>query len=253
MAIIEWVIWAIACVFLLSFFLAALFQHDPGIRSHHMRHCLLLVPGLLVTVITPISKFHLLWWVPVTFFLNMLLSNMLLSLRLKRELRNFEKRQCESKIVLTKDSEWSVIDGEPCRVTSFDTLGSLIDVNGKVHAMDKSTPYASVTMECKKLGKNVTGYITHKEDFKHLWAAFKDRKVNDDEEVIICWTKEHYKVRSWVGKKLYSVFMPKLWVMACPKGAYDLMVDSNYKAELSDEARWDAMKPIIQWKPEVME
>ena len=47
--------------------------------------------------------------------------------------------------------------------------------------------------------------------------------------------------------------MPKLWVMICPKGTYELIVDSNYKPELSGEARWDAMKPITQWKPEVME
>jgi len=253
MAIIEWVIWAVACFLLLSFFLAALFQHDPLIRSYHMRYCLLLVPGLLVTVITPVSKFHLLWWVPVTFFLNTLLSTMLLSFRLTRGLRNLKKRRRESEVVLLKDSEWSVIDGEACRVTYFDTLGSLVDVDGKVHAMDRTTPYASVTMECKKLGKNVTGYITHKEDFKHLWAAFKDRKVKDEEEVIICWTRERYKVRSWVGKKLYSAFMPKLWVMVCPKGAHELIVDSNYKPELWGEARWNAMKPIIQWKPEVME
>ena len=159
----------------------------------------------------------------------------------------------EPNIVLIKDSEWSVIDGEPCRVTSFGTLGSLIDVNGKVRPMDKTTPYAVITMECKKLGKNVTGYITHKEDFRHLWMAFKDRKVKDDEEVIICWTKEHYKVHSWVGKKLYSAFMPKLWVMVCSKGAFELMTNSNYKPELSGEARWNAMKPIIDWKPEVME
>jgi len=252
-AIIEWVIWAIACVFLLSFLLAALSQRDPGMRSHHMRYCLLLVPGLLITAITPVSKLHLLWWVPVAFFLNMMLSNTLLSLRLKRGLPNSEKRQCESKIVLIKDSEWSVIDGEACRVTSFDTLGSLVDTGGKVHAMGKTTPYAGVTIECKKLGKNITGYITHKEDFKHLWVAFKDRTVKDNEEVIICWTKEHYKVRSWVGKRLYSGFMPRLWVMVCLKGAYELIVDPNYKPELSGKARWDAMKPIIQWKPEVME
>jgi len=250
MAIIEWVIWAIACVFLLSFFLAALFQHDPVIRSYHMRNCLLLVPGLLVTVITPISKFHLLWWVPATFFLNLLLSNILLFSRLKRGLRNFEKQQRESKIILIKDSEWSVMDGEACRVTSFDTLGSLVSTDGKVHAMDKTTPYASVTIECQKLGKNITGYITHKMDFQHLWAAFKDRKVKDDEEVIICWTTKHYRYKL---NKFLSPFMPKLWVMVCPKGAYELMVDSNYKPELWGEARWNAMKPITQWKPEVME
>lgn len=249
MTIIEWIIWAIACVFLLLFFLAALSQHDPVIRSLHMRYCLLLAPGLLVTVMTPISKFHLLWWVPVSFFLNMLLSTILLSLRLTRGLRNFEKRRCESEIVLIKDSEWSVIDGEACRVTSFGTLGSLVDIDGKVHAMDKTTPYASVTMECQKLGKNRTGYITHKMDFQHLWAAFKERKVKEDEEVMIIWTKKHYRYKL---TKFLSPFMPKLWVMVCPKGAYDLMVDSSYKPELSGKARWDAMRPIIQWKPEVM-
>ena len=93
MAIFEWVVWAIACVILLSFSLAALSQHDSGLRNHHIRHCLLLVPGLLITVITPISKLHLLWWVPVTFFLNILLSNIITFLRLKRGLRDFEKRK----------------------------------------------------------------------------------------------------------------------------------------------------------------
>ena len=93
MVVAEWIVWVIACIVLLSFFLAALTQRDSGIRSHHMRHWFLLAPGLLITIITPISKFHLLWWVPVTFFLNLLLSNILLSLRLKRGMRNFEKQQ----------------------------------------------------------------------------------------------------------------------------------------------------------------
>jgi len=116
--------------------------------------------------------------------------------------------------------------------------------------MDKSMPYAVVNMECKKLGKNVRGYITHKEDLRHLWAAFRDRKVKENEEVIIIWTRKHYR---WKLTKFLTPFMPKLWVMVCPKGAYDLMADSNYRRELSGEARWDAMKPIVQWKPEVME
>ena len=161
-------------------------------------------------------------------------------------------RHGESKIVLIKDSEWSVIDGEACRVTYFGTLGSLVDIDGKVHAMDRTTPYATVTMECKKLGNNISGYITHKMDFQHLWAAFKDRMVKEDEEVIIIWTRKNYKVGSWIGGKLYSAFMPKLWVMVCPKGSFELMTDSDYKPELTGEARRNAMKPIIDWKPEVM-
>ena len=161
-------------------------------------------------------------------------------------------RHSESKIVLIKDSEWSAIDGEPCRVMDFDPLGSLMDIDGKVRSMDKTTPYAGITVECKKLGENIRGYITHKMDFQHLWAAFKDRKVRDDEEVIIYWTRKHYKVHSWVGEKLYSAFMPKLWVTVCQKGAFELIVDLNFKPELTGEARWNAMKPIIDWKPEVM-
>ena len=159
-------------------------------------------------------------------------------------------RHNESEIVLWKDSEWSHIDGELCRVSAFSTLGSLIDANGKVHTTSRTMPYASLALECKKLGKNITGYITHKMDFQHLWAAFKERTVDEDEEVIIIWTKEHYRHRL---TKLLTPFMPKLWVMVCPKGAYELMVESDYKPELSGEARWHAMKPIIQWKPEVME
>ncbi len=155
----------------------------------------------------------------------------------------------QSQIVLIKDSEWSTIDGEPCRVIDFIPLGSLVDIDGKVWSTDKTIPYASITMECKKLGKNISGYITHKMDFKHLWAAFKERTVKEDEEVIIIWTRKHYKR----GVKLFSAFMPKLWVMVFPKGAFELITDDTSKPELTGMARLNAMRPIIDWKPDVME
>ena len=69
-----------------------------------------------------------------------------------------------------------------------------------------------------------------------------------DEEVIIFWTKEHYK-----RGVFFSAFMPRLWVMVCPKGAFELMTNNTCKPELTGEARWNAKKPIIEWKPEVME
>ena len=154
----------------------------------------------------------------------------------------------ESETVLWKDSQWSAIDGEICRVSDFNPWGSSVDTNGKVHAMDKTTPYAGVTVECKKLGKNATGFICHKEDFKHLWAAFKHTEGNENEEVLVIWTKKHYKK----VYKFVAPIMPRLWVMVCSKEAYDLF-DSDYRPELGGEARWDAMRPIIEWKPEVME
>jgi len=157
-------------------------------------------------------------------------------------------RHGESKIVLWKDKEWSQIDGECCRVVDFSPIGARIGPDGKVWSVDKTTPYASITIECEKLGKNIVGYITHQMDFQHLWAAFKERTVREGEEVIIFWTKKNYKR----GVFLPAVFMPKLWVMVCPKGAFELMTNNAYKPELTGEARWNAMKPIIEWKPPVM-
>ena len=99
----------------------------------------------------------------------------------------------QHQIVLLKDSEWSVIDGEVCRVTDFAPLGSFIDASGKVQSADKTTPYACITFENKKLGNNVKGYITHKIDFENLWAAFKGTTMAQYEEVIIIRNIDHIK------------------------------------------------------------
>lgn len=155
--------------------------------------------------------------------------------------RNFADKE------LLKDSQWSVIDGECCRVIDFVPMASIKE--GKILAIDKTTPYASVVLECKKLPTKIKGFITHKVDFTHLWLAFKERGVKQDEEVLIFWSKKHYKK----PYKIFPTFLPRLWVMICPKGAFELETISDYRPELKGEARWNATKPIIDWKPEVME
>lgn len=155
----------------------------------------------------------------------------------------------QSNIVLIKDKEWSFIDGKPCRVTDFAAIGAFVDASGVVHTDSSTIPYAVIIIECVKFGKNVTGYITHKIDFKNLWLVFKDRPHNDNEEVIIFWTKKYYK-RAF---RLFYGFMPRLRVMVCPKGAYELMADIDPEPKLTGEARWLAMKPIVDLKPDVME
>lgn len=147
---------------------------------------------------------------------------------------------------LLKDSQWSMIDGELCRVIDFVPFGLIKD--GKVLALNKTTPYASVTIECKKLPEKITGYICHKMDFMHLWLALKERGVKQDEELLIIWSKRHYKNYA----KIFSGFLPRLWVMICCKGSFELENDLNYKPELKGEARWNAAKPVVYWKPEVM-
>ena len=115
-------------------------------------------------------------------------------------------------ITLIKDGEWSVIDGEPCRVIDFTPWGSVKD--GKFVSPLKLMPYATIHIECKKLRK-ATGLITNKMDFMHLWAAFKERTIKQNEEVIIFWSKKNYKIKLL---KFFPGFWPKLWVMVCQKG-----------------------------------
>jgi len=154
----------------------------------------------------------------------------------------------QSKITLSSDSQWSEIDGELCLVLDFIPMGLI--KNGKVIALNRKTPYASLHLECKKLpGYKITGFITNKLDFIHLWKAFKERHVKAGEEVIIGWSIKYYK--NWLYKVL-AFMMPKLWVMICHKGAFELMTDPNSKPNLKGEARAMAELPIIDWKPEIM-
>ena len=148
---------------------------------------------------------------------------------------------------LLKDSDWKSIDGELCRVISFTPLATLKD--GKVLAIDKTTPYASIVLECKKLPQQSIGFITHEIDFANLWKAFKERGISKNEELLIIWTTRMYKNKI---SSFISSFLPKLWVMICQKEAYELRTDQSYKPELTGEARWIASMPIIDWKPDVM-
>ena len=148
---------------------------------------------------------------------------------------------------MLKDRDWSPIESEACRVTEFTPMAVI--QNGKVRTLGKAMPYASVAFKCKKIPHNIEGFVCHKLDFVQLWAAFRERPLGENEEVIIFWTKKHFKGYA----KIFSRFMPRLWVMVCPKGAFELLTDNKFKPELSGEARWKATRPIVQWKPEVME
>lgn len=105
-------------------------------------------------------------------------------------------------------------------------------------------------IECNKLQGKATLYVTHKLDFANLWKAYKERGIKEGEEVLVMWSNKHYK--SWLIK-LASATMPKLWIMVCKKGAYELMTDKNFKPELTGEARFLAERPLVEWKPDVME
>lgn len=161
------------------------------------------------------------------------------------ELEKLEKKE----IILFKDKEWSLIDGEICRVVDFIPMGGVVK-NGKVVVTDRIMPYASIHLECKKTPQKIIGFITHRIDFINLWNAFKERGVKENEEVLIIWSAKHYKNKII---KALSRIMPKLWVMICPRNAFERLTDNNFEPELRGEARAEAILPIADWKPEVME
>jgi hypothetical protein len=152
-----------------------------------------------------------------------------------------------AKPVFRTDDEWSALDGEPCRVKSF-TANATVE-NGRVSGAPRGQPYASITFESRQLPEDALGFVTHKIDFLHLWRAFNERGVRDDEEVIFFWVKSHLKS---VARHLGAT-MPKLLVWICPREAFELMTDSNFKPELDGMARFNAERPRAKWTPEIME
>ncbi|MHB0972464.1 MAG: hypothetical protein ACYC60_22185 [Thermoanaerobaculia bacterium] len=161
------------------------------------------------------------------------------------------------------DRDWSEVDGELCRVSSFTPMASMR--SGKVVALP-GLPYASVTLEREETGKTVEGFITHKTDFQMLWAAFRSRstvpavrlefwskdvatgQLADNEEVQLVWTRRKYRALP----SLFARFLPRLVVMVSRKGAFDLIRDRTLKPELQGEARFHAEAPLVTWTPEVM-
>jgi hypothetical protein len=149
---------------------------------------------------------------------------------------------------LLRDSDWAPLDGEVCRVIEFTPLAGRME-GGKVKSFTRRFPYASIEIESPALAEPTTGFIKHKIDFQHLWEAFNVRGVGDDEEVIVSWNKSYVKER--VGKLVST--MPGLVVWVCPRNAYEVMTDANFRPELDGMARHKAAAPIVEWRPEIME
>jgi len=154
---------------------------------------------------------------------------------------------CEELSLLT-DEEWSMIDGEACRVLEFIPYGFII--GGKIIA-DKTGPYASVMLECKSIKGTITGHITHRIDFSHLWKVFEERTIQENEEVIIFWTKQHYKI------KLLKHFrsFPKLWVLVYRKGHFDFIANPEHWQPESGKrpSTYEMLTPIVDYKWEGIE
>ena len=160
------------------------------------------------------------------------------------------RQKASPELSLLTDKEWSVIDGECCRVVQFEPFSHIIE--GKIYG-PKAIPYASITLECKKVQDTITGFITHKIDFTHLWMVFEERTVKEDEEVIIYWTVKHYKFPLKFISKYCSALFPKLWVLVCRKGHFEFIANPSWQPESGKRrSSREMLIPIVNLKPEVM-
>ncbi len=145
---------------------------------------------------------------------------------------------------LLTDREWESVDGDACRVFQFSPFGWIED--GRICA-PKRMPYAAIHFECTRLPGTIKGYITHRADFLHLWQAFMERGVRDDEEVIVYWTIQNYKLR-WL--RHFSWFFPKLWVTISHKGLFEFM--KGRREVQGQRSTEEMLRSIASWKPGIM-
>lgn len=145
-------------------------------------------------------------------------------------MNNYSNKQAE--VILRKDKEWRLIDGELLLVTDFSPLMGSTVKDGVAISSVSDVPYASISIESKKIKEKTTGFITHKEDFINLWSAFKEIGINQgNEEVLIYWTTKRYNniiakiLSSFLLGLLGSTPFPKIVVMVCKKGTYESCPD----------------------------
>jgi hypothetical protein len=147
---------------------------------------------------------------------------------------------------MLKDIDWQVIEGDVCRVVDFTSMAEI--KNGKAKAVNRATPYAAVTFECTKFLQQVNGFICHKLDFMNLSEAMQEKLRRENTEVLMFWNKK--QLRGYA--RLFSSIMPRFCFMLCPIGAYELITNDAHMPELRGEARFLAMRPILEWTPEVI-
>src|SRR5688572_11164743 len=89
---VEWIVWALGCFVLLTQFIVSISSREPFTRRMIGQYCVLAAAGLAATALTGLSKFHLLWWLPVTYFLNLTLTQAMLMRTMNRHMAQEMRR-----------------------------------------------------------------------------------------------------------------------------------------------------------------
>ena len=138
---------------------------------------------------------------------------------------------------LGKDVPWKQVEGQLLRVKSHLFVASMQD--SKVKAPPVGA-YAALEVECAEPTGDALIMVSHKLDFKHLWELYKERKVLDDEEVLVAYAP----VGRGIGRAA-RMFLPCLDIMVYPKGWLEEACDPTFKPK--NTAEW--FQERARWRP----
>jgi hypothetical protein len=144
--------------------------------------------------------------------------------------------------VLGKQIAWETVEGECFRVKAFSESASIR--GRRVNQPLVPFLYALLTVECPKLPGEASILVSNRVDFKHLWELYEERKVGDDEEVLLFYNPLGKKRLGKLGKMMKS-FLPCLDILVYPKGHLEEMYDRTFHppnaiAWFRDRAKWVA-------------
>lgn len=165
MYIIEWTIWGISFLILLIQ-IKLLGSKDGTVQLLAKRFSYFIIFGLIITAILNVSKFHLIWWMPFTYFLN-------LKLFINKVMRS-NTTTVEFQSEIGRDIKWKNIYKHVFKIISFDRNGTAINSNGKVIKKGILKPYGFLVVECPILNNQTRLPIIHRDDFLLVSSIYDD-------------------------------------------------------------------------------
>ncbi len=111
MEIVGWVVWGLTCLILITQ-LPLSFHRDPGVGRLATRFSLFILVGLIATAFINVSKLHLIWWLPFTYFLNFILFEWSVNRKVAKSMRELLDHNGKTKGMLNVPNKTLIEDEE---------------------------------------------------------------------------------------------------------------------------------------------
>jgi hypothetical protein len=149
---------------------------------------------------------------------------------------------CKESPVLGKAIPWKQVEGQFLRVKWCRLFASIQDGTIKP---DPTGSYAALGVECPSLAGEAFIVVSSEVDFRHLWELYAQRRVADDEEVLL----SHVPVDEKRLGRMIATLLPCLDIMVYPRGHLKQAYDPEFRprswaAWNRERARW---RPSASW------